>query len=411
MLKNLLSLIIFGFITFSVYADDDKLQFRGGVPQDLKASQVELKVTSAFLNTNTNKTLADLNKSFNYIDNENKNSKIPDELLFRGGGTSIYSSYASSVFLIYNEKIKSIGSGSLIDSDGLILTNYHVVDKASTVKVYSKPDGIDKTYKQVYEGQVVYVNKSKDLALVKVTGIPWSTKVFKIGEIRDVKIGEDVYAIGHPKGMFWSFTKGQVSQIRSKFACGKGCEATVVQTQTPINPGNSGGPLLDQDGKLVGVNTFQLKQSQNLNFAISGDDAKDFIKNKAQYVFKETSYDSSNSSTQSIKKISLTEKVLQKFPDSLAASSKKDGVIDMWYLKNSKTGKYDKAFVDIKRRGVVDGLLCDARGDGKWSVIYVDDEDIGHWTKVYIYNVYGTLTNIGYIYNSNNQVGHWERVG
>ncbi len=406
-LKILISLFFLFFIQTS-HSKDENLQFRGA-PKDSKPTEVTIKITPELLNTNSDAMIADLKKSFSTVDKLSKNSKIPEELSFRGTGANIYSIYSPSVFYIENEKSKSIGTGSLIDSEGLILTNYHVIEKADLVKVWLKPDSNNR-YKEAYSGKVIYANKTKDLALIKVNGLPKNIKVIQLGDTAEVKIGDDVYAIGHPEGLPWSFTKGLVSQIRSNFKWGYDksncCEAKVIQTQTPINPGNSGGPLFNTDGKLVGINTYK-KQGENLNFAVSADDAKDFIKNKSQYVYK----GQATESTEQRPKSAATNWVLTKFPDAIPYSSKKDGIIDMWYLKNPKTGKYDKAYVDIKRRGVVDGLLVDTKGNGKWGAFWIDEEGKGYWTKVLIYDSNDKLEAIGHIYNSNGKVDRWERVG
>ena len=408
---NILIILFFLFFIQNSYPKDENLQFRGA-PKDSKPTEATLKITPELLNTNSEAMMADLKKSFSTVDKLSMNSKMPEELSFRGSGSSIYSTYSPSVFYIQNEKSKSIGTGSLIDSEGLILTNYHVIEKADSVKVWLKPDSNNK-YRDAYSGKVIYANKAKDLALVKVNGLPQNIKVIQLGDTADVKIGDDVYAIGHPEGLPWSFTKGLVSQIRNNFKWGYDktncCEAKVIQTQTPINPGNSGGPLFNTDGKLVGINTYK-KQGENLNFAVSADDAKDFIKNKSQYIYKEGQTAAGSVSTEQRQKSASTNWVLTKFPDAIPYSSKKDGIIDMWYLKNPKTGKYDKAYVDIKRSGVVDGLLVDTKGDGKWGAFWIDEEQKGYWTKVLIYNSNDKLEAIGHIYNSNGKVDRWERV-
>jgi S1-C subfamily serine protease len=80
----------------------------------------------------------------------------------------------------------------------------------------------------------------------------------------DIEVGADVRAIGHPKGEEWTYTKGIVSSVRPDYEWsgepGESHRATVIQTQTPINPGNSGGPLLSDEGKIVGVNSFRKKE-------------------------------------------------------------------------------------------------------------------------------------------------------
>ena len=87
-----------------------------------------------------------------------------------------------------------------------------------------------------------------------------------------MQVAEEVHAIGHPKGLYWSYTKGVASQIRTKWKWTSSKskikhQATVIQTQTPLSPGNSGGPLFSDTGKMVGVNTMK-EEGENLNFAV-----------------------------------------------------------------------------------------------------------------------------------------------
>jgi S1-C subfamily serine protease len=127
----------------------------------------------------------------------------------------------------------------------------------------------------------VRVDEVADLALIRVAKVPPGVEPLKLGDARDLSVGDDVHAIGHPTGEAWTYTKGVVSQLRRDYqwsskATLKAHRANVIQTQTPINPGNSGGPLLTSDGKLVGVNSFK-SQGEGLNFAIAVDDVRRFL--------------------------------------------------------------------------------------------------------------------------------------
>jgi S1-C subfamily serine protease len=99
-----------------------------------------------------------------------------------------------------------------------------------------------------------------------------------------IDVGADVAAIGHPTGEAWTFTKGIVSAFRPNYEWSGGPNdtkhvATVIQTQTPINPGNSGGPLLTEDGKIVGVNSFRTSGAEGLNFAVAAKEIRAFLAN------------------------------------------------------------------------------------------------------------------------------------
>ena len=172
---------------------------------------------------------------------------------------SIFRQAAPSVVLIRAKD--GVGSGSLLQ-DNVILTNFHVVDHNREVTVVFKPMKTDgrPTEDEVVKADVIKIDVQRDLALVRPRSLPnHAVRPLEISS-QDIEVGADVRAIGHPKGEDWTYTKGIVSSIRPDYEWsggpGDSHRATVIQTQTPINPGNSGGPLLSDDGKIVGVNTF-----------------------------------------------------------------------------------------------------------------------------------------------------------
>jgi serine protease Do len=166
---------------------------------------------------------------------------------------------------IYSEgtlKYKSLGSGVILGTDGLIVTNAHVVQKATDIYVVLK-DGT------ILQAQVIKVSQGDDLAIIK-TELPELAQKVRFADIRDLKIGETVIAIGNPLGLENSVTVGVVSGKDRSFAspqCAYACSG-LVQTDASINPGNSGGALLNLDGELVGINVAVVQDAQNIGFAI-----------------------------------------------------------------------------------------------------------------------------------------------
>lgn len=198
-------------------------------------------------------------------------------------GSNIFRMVAPSVVLIVTED--SLGSGTLINSKGEILTNLHVVGSNNEVGVIFKPlnntEAIDK--KTIRRARVVKVDEVTDLALIQVLEFPSSAKPISLAESHDVNIGADVHAIGHPNGESWTYTAGVISQYRIKYKWLEH-EADVIQTQTPINPGNSGGPLLTDTGLIIGINSFKGIDTEGLNFAVSVSEIRDFIsRSKSRY--------------------------------------------------------------------------------------------------------------------------------
>lgn len=174
---------------------------------------------------------------------------------------------SESVVVVMNPK-GSLGSGFFVDT-GLILTNYHVVEGASFAEIKLK-DG------KVTYGKVVKTDPGRDLALIRVSegGLP-----AKLSEER-LSAGQQVEAIGHPKGLQFSLTRGVVSAVRKRPIPEIG-HILLIQTDTPISPGNSGGPLFFKD-RVIGVNTWKLSSqgTEGLSFAIHVNEIRTFLSAK-----------------------------------------------------------------------------------------------------------------------------------
>ncbi|NOY41070.1 MAG: trypsin-like serine protease [Planctomycetes bacterium] len=171
---------------------------------------------------------------------------------------------------------ESIGSGFVVDSTGIVVTNHHVIAGASSAEVSFQNK---KTAKVL---GTLYLDKSRDIAVLKIDGNAYSA-LRLAGEL-PLK-GASVTAFGAPVGLSFSATEGIVSAVReieelkeytSKMA------GTWIQTSTPISPGNSGGPLVNNKGEVVGANTMGMVIGQNLNFAISSIDIAEAVKASQQ---------------------------------------------------------------------------------------------------------------------------------
>lgn len=155
----------------------------------------------------------------------------------------------------------SIGSGFLVDSNGLILTNDHVVAGASAVSV--RVNG----YASRFKAQVVGTDYGLDLALLKISA-PRPLPVLTLAGPGAAPIGSWSVAIGAPEGLYNTVTVGVISAKGRSFTIGARNYTNLLQTDTPINPGNSGGPLLNLAGQVVGINTAVNASGQNIGFAI-----------------------------------------------------------------------------------------------------------------------------------------------
>jgi S1-C subfamily serine protease len=153
------------------------------------------------------------------------------------------------------------GSGFIINSNGQVLTNAHVVQGADKVSVTLK-DG------RVLQGKVMGLDSVTDVAVVKIEGA--NLPAVALGDSEKIKAGEWAIAIGNPLGLDNTVTAGIVSATgRSSSQVGDGSKrVNYIQTDAAINPGNSGGPLLNASGQVIGMNTAILRNAQGLGFAI-----------------------------------------------------------------------------------------------------------------------------------------------
>ena len=167
----------------------------------------------------------------------------------------------------------AVGSGVIVDPDGYIMTNAHVVEGAHRIRVAlpmstgGSPTNIPAGRRQLFDAKVLGVHKESDLALLKIeqTNLP----TLSLESSQSVRVGQMVLAVGSPEGLQNSVTMGVISAVARQADPTK--SLNYVQTDAPINPGNSGGPLVDMDGRVVGINTFILSESggsEGLGFAI-----------------------------------------------------------------------------------------------------------------------------------------------
>ncbi len=164
-------------------------------------------------------------------------------------------------------KQRSLGSGLIIDGEGYILTNNHVIEKAQTIKVKLSDE-------KEYDATVIGRDQKTDIALIKINAkqpLPAAT----FGDSDKLAVGDWVVAIGNPFGLEHTVTAGIVSAKGR--VIGAGPYDDFIQTDASINPGNSGGPLLNLKGEVVGLNTAIVSGGQGIGFAIPINVAKDML--------------------------------------------------------------------------------------------------------------------------------------
>jgi len=182
----------------------------------------------------------------------------------------------------FDVPLSGVGSGVVVTSSGLILTNYHVIEGARALTVTSAA-GRD------LSATVVITDVEHDLAVIRTEdgGLPAAV----LGDSAELKVGQTVLAIGSPLGEYTeTVTRGIVSALDRSITVGDDQSGRtsslsgLIQTDAAINPGNSGGPLIDEQGRVVGINTAVSRSAEGIGFAIPINDAKELIDRAASSV-------------------------------------------------------------------------------------------------------------------------------
>ena len=222
----------------------------------------------------------------NVSDNSSGNTVTVDPVSFATDSTAlsaadIYQKVAPAVVMVSTKTIQTVngwfqqeaegmGSGFIINTDGYILTNYHVIDGANEVTV-TLSDGNEVT------ASVVNYDSDQDVAMIKINEDIEVPGVVELGDSDALQPGEEVLAIGNPlsKELSSTLTKGIVSALNRSIETETGVSTNLIQTDTAINSGNSGGPLINTKGEVIGINTLKASDgAEGIGFAIPINDVK-----------------------------------------------------------------------------------------------------------------------------------------
>lgn len=164
----------------------------------------------------------------------------------------------------------SQGSGFIITSDGYVVTNAHVLSNARYANALTSSQ-------ETKSAKLIGYNLDLDIALLKITG---DYSYIVLADSDNIRVGEKVIAVGNPYGLSFSVTEGIVSALHR--------DNKYIQTDVPLNPGNSGGPLINNQGKVIGINNFKYTGAESLGFALESNYIKEVVNNIALQALNQT---------------------------------------------------------------------------------------------------------------------------
>lgn len=172
--------------------------------------------------------------------------------------------YAVKSVVTIKTDVPSQGTGFIINDEGYVVTNYHVMEGAKSAGIFT------------YEGEMHQVNFigyniEYDIALLKISG---NYDSLKLANSDKAQIGEKVIAIGNPLGLQFSVSEGIISNLHQP---GPTEIEAYIQTDAALNPGSSGGPLINKQGEVVGINNFKIKETEGLGFALESNYIKNIV--------------------------------------------------------------------------------------------------------------------------------------
>lgn len=181
-----------------------------------------------------------------------------------------------SIFVIYSGN--SAGSGFAI-GENTVVTNAHVIENENDITIYGYDGGI-------YRASVYLIDTSFDIAILSVENRKFVP--LEIGDSDSIKAGDDIYAIGAPKSLDYTLTKGVVSNKSRKFG-----KYTYIQIDAAVNSGNSGGPLLNSKGQVIGVNSMKMSDAEGIGLSIPISSVVSFMENKGVTLTEDGNVDGS----------------------------------------------------------------------------------------------------------------------
>tara|TARA_B100000315_G_scaffold149122_1_gene137892 strand:- start:291 stop:1181 length:891 start_codon:yes stop_codon:yes gene_type:complete len=240
----------------------------GQLDTKINVEVTNLKSTISSLNDENQKKFSDLESNTQRQLGEIKSDLEAEitglETNLQGDFTKIIADAKKSTVSVLTDVGR--GSGAIIKQNGKTVTNAHVIAGASQIAIKTSNN-------KLYVVKVLGIDNNADIAVLMPVGTNESFDIFKFADSEEVQVGERVIALGNPFGLDFTATQGIVSATNRQAPNGY----EYIQIDVPINPGNSGGPLVNDEGRIIGLNNFKVGGGEGLGFAIPANTVSDVM--------------------------------------------------------------------------------------------------------------------------------------
>lgn len=279
--------------------------------------------------------------------------------------SKLYKECSKGVVLISSLNSKALGAGAIINSQGQFITNAHVVGDEDKMLVWFYDPNISSIKNflpdSCYLADVIAIDNKRDLSLLRINKREKVLHPLEFGTIENIDITQEVFSVGHPKTLIWSFTKGFISQMRKNYEWNYNEKyshvANVIQVQMSSNPGDSGSPLFNEYGHLIGINSFRLQDGGGTNFAVHLNEINSFLDEVSNNKHNLLTVNDSNSL------FALSN--IPKYYDTNA-----DGINDIELYDKDNNGTLEHMVIDSDYNGTMDDVAVDTDDDGVHDLFY-----------------------------------------
>jgi hypothetical protein len=307
-----------------------------------------------------------------------RTAKTANGNVLRGkAATGVLDTYGASVVLVVTQD--TLGSGTIVGADGLILSTWQAVRDQASVGIIFKPGGAERPRESdAVKGRVVATDRLRDLSLISIEKVPAGTRIVGISTAPAKRSGTTLHLIGHPYGEVWMQTPGTLTRAKSghswKSRDGSHHRANVIEVTTPVMSGNLGGPILGGDGRLVAVDAFSTGSFPITSVGVTSDEILKFMATRPSRKASAAGKSSGNCEPVRLE----TRRARRDTATAHVMDLNCNGKADAWVLIPDASSQPVTLASDANENGLTDSVYTDQNRDGKFDDVKFDTDEDGN---------------------------------